>query len=125
MGSVYRVNRVREMLQREFSDIVRHLKDPRVRGVTVVDTEISQDLRNARMFVSVIGSEKEQQEAMVAMDRALGFIRREVAQRVQLRYAPEIQVIYDDTSERAARVMTLLNTLPPAGPGQDSAGDHG
>jgi len=111
MASPYRINRIRELLLREFSDIVVHLKDPRIRLVTVVDTEISKDLRYAKMFVSVLGSKEEQREATAALENALGYIRREVARRIQLRHTPEIRVIYDDTTERAARVTALINHL--------------
>ncbi len=111
MASTHRINRVREMLLREFNDIVLHLKDPRIGLVTVMDTEVSKDLRYAKMFVSVIGSKEEQEEAVKALEHALGFIRREVAQRVKLRYAPEIRIVYDETAERAANVIGLLNSL--------------
>ena len=59
MASSHRGGKGRETLMREFSDIVRGLKDPRVRFVTVVDTDVSSDLRYATMYISVIGSEEE------------------------------------------------------------------
>ena len=119
MGSPYRVNRVRESLLREFSEIVKQLKDPRVRLVTVVDAEVSPDLRYAKMFVSAIGSKSEQEEATEALRKAQGYIRREVARRLPLRFAPEITVVYDHTSEQAAKVMALINSLDvPADDGE-------
>ena len=111
MASTHRVNRVRGLLTRELSDIIRRLKDPRIRFVTVVDTELSKDLRYAKMFISVIGSPEEQQAALTALENALGYIRREVAQRVQLRVAPEIRVVYDHTLERAAELTALIDSL--------------
>jgi ribosome-binding factor A len=111
MASTHRINRLRELLLREFSDIVAQLKDPRVRMVTVVDAEVSKDLRYATMFVSILGTESEQQAATAALENALGFIRREVAQRVKLRYVPELRVAYDPTVERAARLTALINSL--------------
>ncbi len=111
MATPHRVNRVRESLLREFSDIVRRLRDPRVRFATVVDAEVSRDLRHARMLVSVLGSEDEKIAATEALQNATGFIRRELAQRMHLRYVPEISVEYDDTSERAARITGLLDSL--------------
>ena len=109
MGSRYRVNRVRELLHRELSDIVQCLKDPRTRMVTVVDTEITRDLRHAKMYVSLFGTDEEQEDAMRGLSRALGFIRREVSRRVRLKYTPEIQVIYDDTAERASRIAAMVD----------------
>ena len=109
----YRVSRVREQLQRELGDIVGRLRDPRLGFVTVMDVELSKDLHYATMFVSVLGDEEAQREAVEAIEGALGFIRREVAERIRLREVPEIAVRYDDTSERAARVNALIESIPP------------
>ena len=111
MASQHRVNRVRHLLHRELSAIVMRLKDPRTQMVTVVDAEISRDLRSAKMFVSLVGTDSERKQAMAALHNALGFIRREVAKRVQLRYTPTIDVEYDDTAERAAHITALLDSL--------------
>ena len=111
MASDHRVNRVRHLLHRELSAIVMQLKDPRTQMVTVVDAQISKDLRSAKMFVSLVGREAEKKAAMVALQNALGFIRREVAKRVQLRYTPTIDVAYDDTAERAAHITALIDSV--------------
>ncbi|HJP30706.1 MAG TPA: 30S ribosome-binding factor RbfA [Candidatus Latescibacteria bacterium] len=111
----YRVSRVREQLQRELGDIVGRLRDPRLGFVTVMDVELSNDLHYATMFVSVLGEEEAQREAVKALESALGHIRSELARRIRLRQAPEITVRYDDTSERAARVGALINEIPPLG----------
>jgi ribosome-binding factor A len=117
MASPYRINRVRELLLREFSAIITRLKDPRIGHVTVVDTEVSQDMRYATIFVSLMGSQIEQQEAKEALQSARGFIRREVAHRVPFRYTPEIRILYDDTAERAAHLTALINSLDETGDG--------
>ena len=109
MGSPYRVNRVKEMLRRELSDIVQHLGDPRVVMLTVVEVELSKDLKTAKVFVSVLGDQEQQDAAMEGLQQALGFVRREVAKRVSMRQVPEFSVVYDRTTERAARVGALLN----------------
>jgi len=117
----YRVSRVREQLQRELGDIVGRLRDPRLGFVTVMDVELSKDLHYATMFISVLGDEEAQREAVEAIEGALGFIRREVAERIRLREVPEIAVRYDDTSERAARVNALIESIPP--PAEATSGD--
>lgn len=109
MASSHRVNKVRELLYREFSDIVQNLKDPRIALVTVVDAEVSADLKHSRMFVSVMGSDEEKREAVVALGKALGYIRYEIAQRIRMRHVPEINVVYDNTAERAARLTSLID----------------
>ncbi|MEW6754810.1 MAG: 30S ribosome-binding factor RbfA [Candidatus Latescibacterota bacterium] len=111
MASHQRTNRLRELLLREVSDIVMRLQDPRVRKVTVVDTELSRDLRYAKVFVSLIGTPQEQREATQALENALGYIRHEVAQRVKLRFVPELRVVYDSSIERAARVTRLIDSV--------------
>jgi ribosome-binding factor A len=124
MGVSHRVSRVRESLYREFSDIVRNLRDPRIRSATVVDAEVSRDLKHARMFVSVLGSEEEKKEAVAALENALGHIRREIAQRISMRQIPEVSVAYDDTSERASRLTALIETAVST-TGSASSGDEG
>lgn len=111
MASNQRATRLRELLLRELGDIIMRLQDPRVRKVTVVDAELSRDLRHATVFVSVIGTPQEQKEAMQALEHALGHIRHEVAQRVQLRYVPELRLAYDPSIERAARVTQLIDSV--------------
>jgi ribosome-binding factor A len=101
------------MLIRELSDIIMRFKDPRIRLVTVVDTELSKDLRYAKVFVSVIGSPEERQAAMAALENGLGYIRSQLARRIELRVVPEIHVVYDHTSERAARLTALIDSLNP------------
>lgn len=108
----HRSSRVREQLQRELSDIVGKLRDPRLGFVTVMDVDLSRDLHYATMFISVLGDEAAQKEAITALEGSLGLIRREVAQRIRLRQVPELSVRYDDTSERAARVSALINRIP-------------
>ncbi len=114
----YRVSKVREMLLRELADIIPRLRDPRVGFVTIMDLEVTKDLKRATMYISVVGDEEAQREATEALQKALGHIRHEVSQRVALRYTPEFEVAYDDTSERAARVSALIEQVavdcPPA-----------
>ncbi|MFC1526524.1 30S ribosome-binding factor RbfA [Candidatus Latescibacterota bacterium] len=126
MATSHRVSRIRGALLREFSDIVQRLRDPRIRFVTVVDAEISSDLRHAKMFISVLGSEEEQTAATAALQKAAGYIRREVAHRIDLRYAPEVTVLYDDTSARAARLTSLIEGLgvEPEAPNGNGAADR-
>jgi ribosome-binding factor A len=111
MASFYRVNRMRELFMRETTDIIRRLKDPRIRFVTVIDTELSRDLSFAKIFVNVMGDDEEQKQVFEALKNSEGFIRRQLAQRIPLRYIPEIRLEYDYTAERAARIETLLSEI--------------
>ncbi len=109
MATTHRVHRVREQLHRVLCDIVRALKDPRVQFVTVVDVEVTPDLRHVKMFFSVLGSEDDKKQAQEALEKATGHIRREVSGRVRLRHTPEITVAYDATAERAAHLTELID----------------
>ena len=109
MATTHRVHRVREQLHRVLSDIVRALKDPRVQFVTVADVEVTPDLRHVKMFFSVLGSEDEKKQALQALEKDSGHIRREVSGRVRLRHTPEITVAYDATAERAAHLTGLIH----------------
>ena len=111
MASPQRISRVREQLLRELTDIVGRMKDPRLQLVQIVDVELSTDMSHATIFVSTLGNADDKKQMLQGMHRGLGFIRREIAQRTRLRYAPQLRVVYDDTTERAVRVTALLDRL--------------
>ena len=112
MASPQRISRVRGQMMRELSDIVRKMKDPRLDLVNILDVELSRDLGYAKIFISVIGDNpQEKEDALTGMCSGLGFVRREIAQRMSLRYAPQFSVEYDDTAERAARVASLISSI--------------
>ena len=88
-------------------------RDPRVTGVTVAKVVMPDDLRLARVFVRVLEVdetklEAKKKEALVGLARAAGMLRREVAKRVGLRYAPELTFLYDDGQDKATRIEELL-----------------
>lgn len=107
-----RPQQVGEAIQRELSDLLlRELKDPRLGFVTIMDADVSPDLKHARIFVSILGSDEEQQASMAALDSARGWLRRELGQRLSLRYIPELQFRADKTEETADRINRLLNEV--------------
>lgn len=108
-----RVERLREEIKKEASDIIRKLKDPRVGFVTVTDVEVSGDLRHVKIFVSVYGDDDAKEATMDALRGATGHIRTELGQRIRLRYTPEIQVRFDESIERGARIFQLLREVQP------------
>lgn len=104
-----RTDRVDELLKQEIARIVREeVKDPRVGFATVMDVGASADLRHARVFVSVLGSEEEKRETLAALRRASGFIRARIGDELTLKYLPELHFELDRTLERAARIEALL-----------------
>ena len=106
-----RTERINELLRQELSDLLRrHVKDPRLGGlVTVTEVEVSADLRHARVFVSVMGSEEERDEAFRALETARPFLRRELGKRLSTRRTPDLSFRRDDSLERGARLLALID----------------
>ncbi len=107
-----RTERVDELLRQEIGLILaREAKDPRIGFATITEVETTPDLRHARVWVSVIGSEAEREETLVALQHAMHFVRRELGTRLRLRRIPELHVRLDDSIERGTRVLHLIQEL--------------
>ncbi|HEY6089816.1 MAG TPA: 30S ribosome-binding factor RbfA [Gemmatimonadaceae bacterium] len=105
-----RADRVAEAIRVEVATfLTESAKDPRIVGfVTVTGAEVSPDLRHARVYVSVLGSDTEKQATFDGLDSVASHLRSRLARQLQLRVAPEIQFKEDDTIARAARIESLL-----------------
>ena len=107
-----RAKRVGELIKQEISQLLqRGLKDPRVGFVTVTDVDVTGDLRNATVYVSVFGNEKQKRDSMEGLEAATGFIRREVGKYLRLRYTPELAFKFDESIEYGAHINTVLNEI--------------
>lgn len=107
-----RANRVAEQMKKEMGDILTtKIKDPRVGFVTVTDVEVTGDLQQATVFVSVLGDEKEKQDTLLGLSKAKGFIRSEIGQRIRLRKTPELMFEFDEALEYGNRIETILRNL--------------
>jgi ribosome-binding factor A len=105
-----RVNEViREVLA---AAIATDLKDPRIGFVTVTDVDTSPDLRAARVYVSVLGTEEEREDAMKGLRSAHGFLQSRIASEVRMKRTPTLTFVYDETIERAARLTEMLEDEP-------------
>ncbi|HZS44916.1 MAG TPA: 30S ribosome-binding factor RbfA [Blastocatellia bacterium] len=101
--------RIAEQLRQEVSSIVEYeLNDDRIGFVTVTDVEVSPDLKNAKVFISLMGSEEDRVKSLDALNHAAGFVRRELGARLRLRYTPQLSFLYDHSIERGARIEELL-----------------
>ena len=104
-----RAVRVNALLQRELGTMIsEELRDPRISFPTVTEVEITDDLRSARVFVSVLGDEEAAKKTMAALENAKPFLRRELGSRTDLRFVPELTFVPDRSAERAVRVARLL-----------------
>ncbi len=107
-----RADRVSEAIKREVSVMLtQEVKDPGIHFVTVTAVETTDDLRHAKIFVSILGDEKTRQESFEGLERAKGFLRAELGRRIQLRYTPEIQFRLDKSLDHAFKIRGILNKL--------------
>lgn len=126
MPTPIRQKRVAERIQAELSDMVlQDLKDPRLHLVTITNVLIDRELEHANVFVSTVGDAARQKEVLAGLASAHGFIRREIARRLQLRRAPEIHFHWDAGPEKVEQVGQLLEQLKaadaaPAAPADDN-----
>ena len=107
-----RKGRINEELQRELSALIRALKDPRVQQsmVSVTKVDATGDLRYAKVYISVLDKDKSK-ETLKGLKSASGFMRREIASRLHLRYTPELIFEEDQSMEYGARMFDLLKKL--------------
>jgi len=113
MPAFKRIDRISEEVKRELSTVVHELKDPRlsVCMVSVVNVQVTKDLRYAKAYISVLGDEKMQNDAMAALKSAAGFIRKEIGHRINLRITPEFSFVLDDSIEYGAHINEVLKNL--------------
>ncbi len=106
-----RTSRISEEMKKEISSIIMtDIKDPRLpKLVSVLAVNVTKDLRYAKVFISVLGTEEEKKNAHDALKSAAGFMRREVGHRMQLRYTPELQFTIDNSIEHGAYISKLIN----------------
>lgn len=110
--SVNRINRINEEVKKEVSAIIRDLKDPRIGAMTsVVAAEVTKDMRWCKVFVSVLGDEEKQNETIKGLKSAAGFVRKEVGQRLGLRFTPELIFNLDHSIEYGAHINEVLHSI--------------
>ena len=116
-----RPERFAEALREEIAEVVGfELDDPRVVSATVTEVVISGDMRDAKVFVFIQGTDAEVQEALKTLRHAATFVRQQVAMNLDLRHAPHLHFVRDTAEENASRVSTILEQL--AGPSEFEKG---
>lgn len=112
MLSGKRATRVGDQILRFIAELlVEKIRDPRVSRVTLTDVSLSNDLKNARIYFSVMGAEDEIAEAAEGLESAKGFIKRQLGKGSQLRYVPDISFEYDPTLETGDRIEQLFKKI--------------
>jgi len=116
-----RTARVGQAIREELSQIVSfEMDDPRLKSITVAEVTVTPDGRQATIKVEVFGSAEEQKEAMAALQHSAGFLRHQVATRMELRHAPELLFVSDAGTAAQSRVETLLQRVKKSRPAPEN-----
>jgi ribosome-binding factor A len=115
-----RMRRVNEAVREVLSaQLAAGLKDPRIGFVTVTGVETSPDLRNARVYFSVLGDEDAREEALAGLRHSKGFLQSVINSELRMKRTPTLDFVYDSTSERAARLSRLIDEAVGPDAGED------
>lgn len=110
--SELRVRKMQEFIKQEVSSmLLREVKDSRLGFVTVTGVHLTGDLREATVYVSLFGSEKEKKESMTALEMATGFIRRELGKRLKIYYTPQISFEQDTSLDYGMHIEGLIKQI--------------
>jgi ribosome-binding factor A len=104
-----RTRRVGEQIQRELAGLLHEeLKDPRLGMISVSGVEVSRDLAHARVYISVLGGEETVEETLKVLNKAAGFLRHQLGQRMRIRVIPQLRFLYDESLAEGARMDALI-----------------
>ncbi len=109
----HRIERVNSLIRQEISELLqRQVKDPRLSSfIAITEVSTSPDMKYAKIFVSRVGSEGERQETLNALASASGFLRSELFKRLKLQHTPELSFQWDDSIERGAHLLQLIDEV--------------
>lgn len=108
MGQL-RTEKIQEFIKQEISNLIlTELKDPRIGFVTVTQVEVTGDLRSAKIYLSLMGNEKQKLDTWQGLQSAVGFLRTEIGKRIRLRYTPELTLHLDESLDYSAKIQELL-----------------
>ncbi|MED4603494.1 30S ribosome-binding factor RbfA [Paenibacillus validus] len=107
-----RVGRVGEQIKKEISQIIQsELKDPRIGFITVTGVDVTNDFSQAKVYLSVLGSDEQKQETLKALGRSSGFIRAELGKRIRMRKIPELLFKFDASIDYGSKIESLLHQI--------------
>lgn len=107
-----RSERVAEEIRKEVATMLfGEIHDPRIGFVTITKVQVSKDLRQAKVYYSIIGSDEEKEKTMTGLQSSSGYMRREIGKRLKLRYFPELTFKFDDSLEYASRIEKIIKEI--------------
>ncbi|HEX9653410.1 MAG TPA: 30S ribosome-binding factor RbfA [bacterium] len=112
MSEFKRSQRVAEVLRHEISQIItQELKDPNIGITTITAIKLTDDLKLAKIYLSILGNQEVREKGMQALERAKTWIRAELGRRIDLKFVPELKFFYDETLDYAEKIETLLKKI--------------
>ena len=108
MGS-FRLEKVGHLIRELVSEVIRELKDPRIGFAGINEVKISPDLRHAKIYISVFGSDKEKNDTLEGLNSAKGYIKRKIAPELSLRQIPDLSFALDESIENGVRISQLID----------------
>ena len=109
MSNQLRLEKLQELIKQEVGKMLLYdIKDPRIGFVTVTEVEMTGDLREAKIYVSIMGNDEQIKDTMDGLKSALGFVRREIGKRIRLRFTPEISFAPDKSLDYSEHIQKIL-----------------
>lgn len=107
-----RLDRVNELIKEEVGNIIStKVTDPRVGFVTVTNVETSPDLKHAKVFFTILGKQEEEERTLAGLEKAKGFIRKELSRSVRMKYSPDLQFMIDMSLKKANKIGKILHRI--------------
>lgn len=130
MSNHLRVEKLQELIKQEMGKmLLKDIKDSRIGFVTVTGVEMTGDLREAKIYVSIMGNDEQIKSSLEGLQSALGYIRREIGRRIKIRFTPEISFALDKSLDYSEHIQKLLLKIEQEGSGNklelDNEGDGG
>jgi ribosome-binding factor A len=109
----YRIERVNTLIRREISELIQHeLRDPRLdEFIAVTEVETSPDLKFAKIYISTMGGQQQEAKILAALKSAAGYLRSALANKLQLRYTPELHFLWDNSIEHGDKILRLIDEV--------------
>ena len=112
--SYQRSDRVSDLLVELIAELLRkEIRDPRLGAVTITAAKVTKDLRQARIYFSLLGRREDKQAAQAGLESATGFMRSKIGKQLNLRFVPTLEFFYDETPDEAQRIEDLLKQVKP------------
>ena len=125
MPSQLRLQRIADRIREELTVLIlTKVNDPRINGISITDTKVDRELAYADVFVSAVEGQSRSHEVLAGLEHASGFLRRALAERIDLRVFPRLRFHWDPTPERADHIEQILASIRQETEHNNNAGDH-